>query len=208
MNKYRDDHLDDAGVVLLDKIIAASNNQPVEALAQLDRMLQAYPASPQLWISKSIVTPATYISDRRQYCEKAINLNYQFFNGWYFLAKNQRLSATTYCSSSNPSLRLKFNQQLVEWIQTTQKSSESEDDRYFATIRHFAAQDNLFTDDWQKWYTSAIYSEEVGLSIASLSYSSDEINQFANTYEARNTKDIQMQKFWIMVELLQTFGLK
>lgn len=65
LNKYRDNKLDNAGVVLLDEIITASSKQPVEALTQLDRLIQMYPESPQLWVSKSIITPATYINERR-----------------------------------------------------------------------------------------------------------------------------------------------
>lgn len=207
MNKYRDSFLDDTGVELLDKIIAASGSQPVEALKHLDRMIEAYPRSPQLWVSKSIITPSTDVDARRKYCEKAIDINYQFYNGWYFLAKNQRLSATTYCSSGIPSQRLKLNQELVAWIQANQNTYDNEDDKYFALIRHFAAQDSLFTDNWQQWYKSAVGNEEFGLTIAQFSYSPAEIKQFNDSYQARNAEDVHTQKFWIIVELMQTFGL-
>lgn len=130
-----------------------------------------------------------------------------FFNGWYYLAKNQRLSATTYCSSDKPRVRLEFNQQLVKWVQAIHNSPDTEDDKYFSTIHHFADQDDLFTHNWQQWYTSSVGNEEFGLSMVAPNYSPDEISQLTEAYQARNTVDMQMQKFWIMVELMQTFGL-
>lgn len=202
MNKYNDIFLDDQGVESLDKIILLSNKNPVEALDRIDNLIRLYPKSPQLWVSKSIIMPSKYNEERIEHCKTAIGLDQQFFDGYYYLAKNQMLGTTIYCSCGNASERLEVSLQFMNWVKAFSNNPTAGLAELNFNSHHY------FIENWVEWYEAAIKNEAHGIvNMDQNRYTQEEINKFIQKHIMYRDADASTKKFLIMRILAQSLGI-
>jgi len=199
-NKYQDRFLTDEYVRKLDSAIALSRSNPVEALEVIDRLIVEAPRSPQLWVSKSIITPSKYVSERIDYCNRAIELDDSFYNGYYYLAKNLRLSDTTYCTARHTGARLNMVVQFQEFASIVSKGFDGADE-------YFAMYPDLFTIDWKDKYDRSLSIQMLGLSLMDRQSTSDsDYAELTKGFSMYNNTDPLTRKILVMYDLIRTLG--
>ena len=204
MNYYRDIHLDDSGVDLLEKIIGISQDDPIQALGLIDEMIAIYPESPQLWVSKSVIIPPNFALYRRECCKKAIDLDNFFYNGYYYLAKNQRLSGTVFCNYDSPAQLSEAIEPIMKWARWMQVDTE-------AGFDFLDKSPQLFTNDWDELYARSLSTQLFGLSCINqdrIRYTQGEVGNFTEQCQSYETENSVWQKFHIMNELTQALHIR
>jgi len=95
LNEFMDTQLDDQGVKELNQIIVESYcvDGQYKALTMLDSMIERYPKSPQLRISRGILLVTHNIYEKIHCYEDAIELDSSFYDGYRRLARATRASA-------------------------------------------------------------------------------------------------------------------
>ena len=194
MEIFYDKYLDHKGEQELQKIIEISKDNRVKANQLIDRLIEKYPRSPQLQISKGIIMSAPKnILLKRERFERAIELDEGFYNGYRWLAKTiwaiaWRLNNAT--SLERIMLERTFAVLMAEALSTP--------DPHAHLLQSIVVHEEFYRKDWKELHYEAIKVLETGLKkIDYQRYPKEETEGYFNEFLMLKTMEDYMIKAMI-----------